>query len=300
MSYCTFPTLKILLKNYLGYDGANVENNLPNELEDVIEAAEIARRASTSLIAKPDDDDHSVEMVIEKTRREELFIHGGYYLSRDIFQTLRSGELESMFLDIWCLRLNQLDLNRGIDKPKRMFFSTQTFLQLDSPSDWAKQPDSGKQLDFEQCLDTEIQNVANLDISDAQLIFFTIFRHGYFFLMCFNFNTSIIEIIDNRPLPKGLKMQQKYGDSSKVLKNAFAMYLHKKEHTNLEEKVKKLTVELIKMNWRSADNKTDCGLYYMRHMETYMGNPQWKCGFAPKKPNVAWTAFDVQVFGNQV
>nr|GMC69188.1 AAA+-type ATPase [Ipomoea batatas] len=128
MSYCTFPTLKILLKNYLGYDGANVENNIPNELEDVIEAAEIARRAST---------------------REELFIHGGYYLSRDIFQTLRSGELESMFLDIWCLRLNQLDLNRGIDKPKRMFFSTQTFLQLDSPSDWAKQPDSGKQLDFE-------------------------------------------------------------------------------------------------------------------------------------------------------
>nr|GMD19061.1 uncharacterized protein LOC109172465 [Ipomoea batatas] len=184
--------------------------------------------------------------------REELFIHGGYYLSRDIFQTLRSGELESMFLDIWCLRLNQLDLNRGIDKPKRMFFSTQTFLQLDSPSDWAKHPDSGKQLDFEQCLDTEIQNVANLDISDAQL------------------------------------------------KNAFAMYLHKKGHTNLEEKVKKLTVELIKMNWRSADNKTDCELYYMRHMETYMGNPQWKCGFAPKKPNVAWTAFDVQVFGNQV
>nr|GMC71122.1 AAA-ATPase At5g57480-like [Ipomoea batatas] len=31
-----------------------------------------------------------------------------------------------------------------------------------------------------------------------------------------------------RPLPKRLKMQQKYGDSSKVLKNAYAMYLHKK------------------------------------------------------------------------
>ncbi|XP_019152595.1 PREDICTED: AAA-ATPase At5g57480-like [Ipomoea nil] len=41
MSYCTFPALKILLKNYLGYDDANVENNLSSELEDVIEAVEM-------------------------------------------------------------------------------------------------------------------------------------------------------------------------------------------------------------------------------------------------------------------
>nr|GLL46737.1 pectinesterase-like [Ipomoea trifida] len=46
-------------------------------------------------------------------------------------------------------------------------------LQLDSPSDWAKDDDPANisnQLDFdEQCLDSEINNVANLDISDAQL-----------------------------------------------------------------------------------------------------------------------------------
>nr|GMD48581.1 hypothetical protein SOVF_030300 [Ipomoea batatas] len=39
------------------------------------------------------------------------------------------------------------------------------------------------------------------------------------------------------------------------------------------------------MSCRSGDNKTDCGLYSMKHMETYMGNPQWKCGFTQKKQN---------------
>nr|GMD17514.1 uncharacterized protein LOC109153584 [Ipomoea batatas] len=178
---------------------------------------------------------------VESSRRlKKLFEYAGYYLSRDTFQFMRAGELKSILVDIWCQRLNQLDLNRGVDKPKRIFFSTQAFLQLDSPSNWTNDDDpanSSNQIDFEQCLDTEISNVANLGISDAQL------------------NTT------------------------------FAKYLHRKGHTNLVEKIKNLPVELVKMNWRTADNKTDCGLYCMRHMETYMGNPQWKCSFTPKKTN---------------
>nr|GLL16609.1 uncharacterized protein LOC109179062 [Ipomoea trifida] len=170
-----------------------------------------------SLIAEPDDDDHTEEMVAERTRRfknlpmnlrspfwtkndeilkkvgpkeklisdyafldpteerpltEQLFEYAGYYLDRETFQTMRAGELESVIVDVWCLRLNQLDLNRGLDKPKRIFFSTQAFIQLDSPTNWEKGENaeqSSCQIDFEQCLDTEINNVGKLDISDAQL-----------------------------------------------------------------------------------------------------------------------------------
>nr|GLL49376.1 uncharacterized protein LOC109164854 [Ipomoea trifida] len=91
---------------------------------------------------------------------------------RDTFQSMRAGELESVLVDVWCLRLNQLDLNRRVDKPKRIFFSTQAFLQLDNPSNWGRDDNpeqSSNQIDFEQCLDTEINNVGKLDISDAQL-----------------------------------------------------------------------------------------------------------------------------------
>nr|GMD87287.1 uncharacterized protein LOC109179062 [Ipomoea batatas] len=103
---------------------------------------------------------------------EELFEYAGYYLNRETFQSMRAGELESVIVDVWCLRLNQLDLNKGLDKPKRIFFSTQAFLQLDSPTNWEKGENaeqSSYQTDFEQCLDTEINNVGKLDISDAQL-----------------------------------------------------------------------------------------------------------------------------------
>nr|GMD94950.1 platelet glycoprotein Ib alpha chain-like [Ipomoea batatas] len=103
---------------------------------------------------------------------EELFEYAGYYLNRETFQSMRAGELESVIVDVWCLRLNQLDLNRGLDKPKRIFFSTQAFLQLDSPTNWEmgeNAEQSSYQTDFEQCLDTEINNVGKLDISDAQL-----------------------------------------------------------------------------------------------------------------------------------
>nr|GMD06051.1 uncharacterized protein LOC109153584 [Ipomoea batatas] len=218
----------------------------------------------------------------ERPLTEELFEYAGYYLNRETFQSMRAGELESVIVDVWCLRLNQLDLNRGLDKPKRIFFSTQAFLQLDSPTNWEKGENaeqSSYQTAFEQCLDTEINNVGKLDISDAQLIFFGIYRHNHFYIMCYNFTTSMLEIIDNRPLPKGMRMQQKYANSPKVL-----------GHTSLAEWVSKMQVELVKMSWRTADNKIDCGLYCMRHMETYMGNPQWKCGFTPKNPNDPYLA----------
>nr|GMC59969.1 uncharacterized protein LOC109179062 [Ipomoea batatas] len=69
---------------------------------------------------------------------EQLFEYAGYYLDRETFQSMRAGELESVIVDVWCLRLNQLDLNKGLDKPKRIFFSTQAFIQLDSPTNWEK------------------------------------------------------------------------------------------------------------------------------------------------------------------
>nr|GMC80127.1 uncharacterized protein LOC109179062 [Ipomoea batatas] len=104
---------------------------------------------------------------------EQLFEYAGHYLNRETFQSMRAGELESVIVDVWCLRLNQLDLNRRVDKPKRIFFSTEAFLQLDSPTNWEmgdNTEQSSYQIDFEQCLDTEINNVGKLDISDAQLL----------------------------------------------------------------------------------------------------------------------------------
>ncbi|KAL8217996.1 hypothetical protein R6Q57_021369 [Mikania cordata] len=38
------------------------------------------------------------------------------------------------------------------------------------------------------------------------------------------------------------------------------------------------------MPWRTSHNVIDCGIFLMRHMETYMGEEEkeWKCGFIPE------------------
>lgn len=42
----------------------------------------------------------------------------------------------------------------------------------------------------------------------------------------------------------------------------------------------KVPAERLNMSWRDGKNKVDCGIYAIRHMETYMGNgvSDWKCG----------------------
>lgn len=41
-----------------------------------------------------------------------------------------------------------------------------------------------------------------------------------------------------------------------------------------------MPIQRMKLPWRDVDNKVDCGVYAMRHMETYMGQrlKEWKIG----------------------
>jgi DNA replication protein DnaC len=52
MSYCSFPSLKILLKNYLGIDGGDLDCAVLKELEDVVEKAEMTPADVSELLIK--------------------------------------------------------------------------------------------------------------------------------------------------------------------------------------------------------------------------------------------------------
>ncbi|KAL0295471.1 UNVERIFIED_CONTAM: AAA-ATPase [Sesamum radiatum] len=52
MSYCSFPALKILLKNYLGYEERDLDKQLLEELEGVIDAAEMTPADISELLIK--------------------------------------------------------------------------------------------------------------------------------------------------------------------------------------------------------------------------------------------------------
>ncbi|KAL4579419.1 hypothetical protein LXL04_015565 [Taraxacum kok-saghyz] len=62
------------------------------------------------------------------------------------------------------------------------------------------------------------------------------------------------------------------------LRNLFDIGLPKAFDMASEE----LTPKCLKMPWRTTFNKVDCGVFTMRHMETYFGEAstsKWKCGF---------------------
>lgn len=66
MNYCSFPALKILLKNYLGYVDGDLDSELEKELKDVIEKAEMTPAdISEALIKNRRDKDKAVRDLLE-------------------------------------------------------------------------------------------------------------------------------------------------------------------------------------------------------------------------------------------
>ena len=57
-------------------------------------------------------------------------------------------------------------------------------------------------------------------------------------------------------------------------------YLADKKHHKASE-INTLTPDRLEMEWRTAENKFDCSIFVMRHMETYMGGgtANWSSGF---------------------
>uniref|UniRef100_A0A1J3JQR8 Putative mitochondrial chaperone BCS1-B n=1 Tax=Noccaea caerulescens TaxID=107243 RepID=A0A1J3JQR8_NOCCA len=70
MSYCTFPSLRILLRNYLGYEEGDIDDDVLKEMEEVVDKAEITPAdVSEALIKNRRDKDRAVRELLEDLRR---------------------------------------------------------------------------------------------------------------------------------------------------------------------------------------------------------------------------------------
>lgn len=54
-------------------------------------------------------------------------------------------------------------------------------------------------------------------------------------------------------------------------KEHFVKYLRKKDLTWLASSIEKVKITYMSMQWQTFGNYTDCGIFLMRHMETYKG-----------------------------
>lgn len=225
----------------------------------------------------------------EHPAEESLFKYKNYYIGRDQFLTLRSGWVEKCIIDVWSFQMNKKNITRGMGESKFIYFTTNPIMQIDDPDGKKKEiSPSSKQTQFNQCLDYELQLNSNIDISDAELIFFAVLRHDHYFIICLNFKKRVVQVIDNKTLGKGFNFVSRYENCDQILVEAFKNYCKFKGITTLLNKMTKnedddddvFKHELVKMYWKNPSNVTDCGIYCMRHMETFKGiGPNWDSGF---------------------
>ncbi|KAL4591786.1 hypothetical protein LXL04_004757 [Taraxacum kok-saghyz] len=75
----------------------------------------------------------------------------------------------------------------------------------------------------------------------------------------------------------------------------FCSYLRKVKHKSTSQ-LENVDPHRLKMNWRTRGNYNDCGVFCMRHMETYMGDNSgnWSCGLnkeSPKQQEIDYLRF---------
>ncbi|MFS7928468.1 hypothetical protein Hanom_Chr04g00321111 [Helianthus anomalus] len=51
----------------------------------------------------------------------------------------------------------------------------------------------------------------------------------------------------------------------------------------MDKKLEKTKIIRKEMDWRTLENGVDCGVFTMRHMETYKGKTPWNPGFENEK-----------------
>lgn len=98
-------------------------------------------------------------------------------------------------------------------------------------------------------------------------------------MVCFNLKNIAVEIIDNNKI--GEAITSIYDGIPESLQENFVEYM-----TNVSiirsKQLRNARVVRLQMKWRTENNKVDCGVFAMNHMETYMGNGlrNWQCRFS--------------------
>ena len=65
-------------------------------------------------------------------------------------------------------------------------------------------------------------------------------------------------------------------------KDMLEAYYKKKNLLEIFENINKSYIDILSLKWARSSNIKDCGVYLMRHMETYVGkkDSEWNVGFS--------------------
>ncbi|CAI9265647.1 unnamed protein product [Lactuca saligna] len=171
-------------------------------------------------------------------------------------------------LDSWSRILNHEEKFRDIvNSPLRLFMNFDTTLLFE----YTHLNESGKYKVFKERFSRSVCGDRDLKVlKDVDMVFFPVLRHEHIYLIAINLKKRAFKVINNGA--DDADFDDKYGAVFKPLKKSFLKYLKEIGHVKANEMAdKSITPVRLTMPWRIIYNKVDCGVFAMRHMESYFG-----------------------------
>ncbi|KAK1401976.1 hypothetical protein POM88_001581 [Heracleum sosnowskyi] len=203
----------------------------------------------------------------ERDKFEEIFAWKGIRCIRDHMWTfICNTKLYYSIIDTWSTILNDCENYKADESPMRLFF---TIGGLNWSLDVSKKVGMTYPI-FSNNMDDMLSKYPTRKLQDIDMVFFPIYAYEHFYLIVYNMKKPAFEIIDNMKREEEPKLY--YGKIPSILHSHFVKYLQLKGFQVLAQMIRKLKPSYLSMPWQTKSNSADCGIFVMRHMETYKGD----------------------------
>ncbi|XP_074302422.1 uncharacterized protein LOC141633980 [Silene latifolia] len=132
---------------------------------------------------------------------------------------------------------------------------------------------------FYKAVRSELEASEEPDILKMDMVFFVIHDSGHYYVLCIHFKKHAIHILDDQELPDGVDMRKQYGNTAETIRDSFVSFKAETKDARAAD-TNDFGMHVINMPWKNSQKNDDCGVYVMRHMETYFGYTEnWESGF---------------------
>ncbi|KAL8228645.1 hypothetical protein R6Q59_000552 [Mikania micrantha] len=169
---------------------------------------------------------------------------------------------------------NEDEKQRGPGSPFRLFLPPNI---LPLPLLEKGVPEKTRKELFESTMGILLTHLEIKHINKIDLVFIPIIRNEHDFIFVFDMKNPTFEVIDK--MATGVIKLERYSHIPTTMRDVFANYLLTQDHQSAL-KIHHLTPILVDLSWKITNNGVDCGIFSMRHIETYMGGgvKKWKTG----------------------
>ncbi|KAK1371105.1 hypothetical protein POM88_037197 [Heracleum sosnowskyi] len=181
---------------------------------------------------------------------DHIFVYGLHTFMRKEVRTLMpKRNLSYDVIDMWTILMNDRENYKSTEAPMRLYMDIGFSL---APLDERNTKEKQYEL-FKNEMNHFFQRYSSRKLENADFIFFPVLAYEHM---------------------RWRNTGKEYGIKPKLLRQHFVKYLLENKLDSLASSLKKASPSYMVMPWQTLSNYKDCGIFLMRHLETYKGEPK--------------------------